>query len=293
MRLSAKIIGTLSIFFLAFNLSACTGSKQKSKAREVVPVKAVRVENRQMDEAIEYVGNIMAQDEATIYPKVSGKIIEKVKEDGTPVEKGETIAYIDRDETGLKFEKAPVESTLSGTVGRVYVDIGQNVTSQSPIALVVNADKIKIGLDVPEIYLPRVSLGQEAAISVDAYPGEEFKGVVTKVSPVLDLATRSAPIEITVDNPEHRLKSGMFARVRLILQRRQNALVILKEAIIGKEIEPYVFVVKDNKAYLRKITLAIRQGPYYEVKEGLREGEYVVIMGQQRLSDATEVKIEE
>jgi len=293
MRLSGKITSALLLPFLAFNLSACTGAKQKSKVKDAVPVKVIKVENRQMDEAIEYVGNIVAQDEAVIYPKVSGKIIEKVKEDGSRVEKGETIAYIDRDETGLKFEKAPVESTLTGTIGRVYVDIGQNVTSQTPIALVVNADKVKIDLDVPEIYLPRVSLGEEAVISVDAYPAEEFKGIVTKVSPVLDLATRSAPVEISVDNPEHRLKSGMFARVRLILERRQNVPAILKEAIIGKEIEPYVFVVKDNKAYLRKITLGIRQGPDYEVKGGLREGEQVVIMGQQRLSDSSEVKIEE
>jgi len=293
MRLSGKITSTILILFLAFDLSACTSSKQKSKVKDAVPVKVLKVENRQMDEAIEYVGNIVARDEAVIYPKVSGKIIEKVKEDGSQVEKGQTIAYIDRDETGLKFEKAPVESTLTGTIGRVYVDIGQNVTSQTAIALVVNADKVKINLDVPEIYLPKVSLGQEAMISVDAYPREEFKGIVTKVSPMLDLATRSAPIEITLDNPEYRLKSGMFARVRLILERRQNVPVILKEAIIGKEIEPYVFMVKENKAYLRKITLGIRQGPYYEVREGLKEGEYVVIMGQQKLNDATEVKTEE
>jgi len=293
MKLSGEITSVFLIFFLAFNLSACTASKQKSKTKDVIPVKVIRVEDRQMEETIEYVGSIVAQDEAVIYPKVSGKIIEKVREDGSRVEKGEVIAYIDRDETGLKFEKAPVESALAGTIGRVYVDIGQNVTSQTPVALVVNADKVKIGLDVPEIYLPKVSLGQEAVISVDAYPGEGFKGIVTKVSPVLDLATRSAPIEISVDNPEHRLKSGMFARVRLILEKRQNVPAILKEAIIGKEIEPYVFMIKDNKAYLRKITLGIRQGPYYEVKEGLKEGEYVVIMGQQRLSDTTEVKTEE
>ncbi|MDP2938407.1 MAG: efflux RND transporter periplasmic adaptor subunit, partial [Candidatus Omnitrophota bacterium] len=179
-----------------------------------------------------------------------------------------------------------------GIVGRVYVDIGQSVTVQTPIALVVDMVKVKIDLDTPEKYLPRVSLEQKAQIGVDAYPEEEFSGRVTKISPVVDLTTRSAPIEITVDNPQHRLQSGMFAKVRLILQEHKNTPVILKEAIIGKEPNLYVYVVKDNKAILQKVNLGIRQGPYFEVREGLKEGDLVVIMGQQRLKDNVQVSVE-
>ncbi|PIP20490.1 MAG: hypothetical protein COX40_04435, partial [Candidatus Omnitrophica bacterium CG23_combo_of_CG06-09_8_20_14_all_40_11] len=210
----------------------------------------------------------------------------------SPVNKGETIAYIDRDEVGLKFEKASVESPLAGIVGRVYVDIGQNVTAQTPIALVVDMDKVKIDLDTPEKYLPRVSLSQVAKISVDAYPEEEFLGLVTKISPVVDLTTRSAPIEITMDNPQHRLQSGMFAKVRLILAEHKNVPVILKEAVMGKEPDLYVYMVKDNQAILQKVTLGLHQGPYFEVQEGLKEGDLVVIMGQQRLKDNAQVSVE-
>jgi multidrug efflux pump subunit AcrA (membrane-fusion protein) len=272
---------------------ACQHKTKKEKASEAIPVKVNKVELKELAEIIEYVGNIKAQDEAIVYPKVSGKIIEKIKEDGSPVNKGEVIAYIDRDEVGLKFEKAPIESPLTGVMGRVYVDIGANITSQTAIALVVNMDKVKVSLDIPEKYLPRISLGQEAKIKVDAYAQEEFLGKVTKISPVVDLATRSAPLEISLDNSQHRLKSGMFAKVSLVLAEHKNVPVILKEAIMGKNSNVYVYIVEDKKAVLKKVNLGIRQGPYFEVLAGLKEGDLVVIMGQQRLRDGAEVEPEE
>ncbi|MDP2940018.1 MAG: efflux RND transporter periplasmic adaptor subunit [Candidatus Omnitrophota bacterium] len=264
----------------------------KREDSDIVPVKAVQVRLQDIYEILEYVGNIKAKDEVVVFPKVSGKIIEKIKQDGASVVKGEAIAYIDRDEVGLKFEKAPVESPLTGIVGRIYVDIGSHVLPDTAVALVVNMDKVKINLDIPEKFLPLISLDKEAKIKVDAYIEQEFSGEVTKISPVVDLATRSAPVEIVVDNPDHLLKSGMFAKVKLIVQRHKDVPVILKEAIIGKAPDTYVYVIKDNKAILKKVSLGIHQGPYFEVKEGLKEEELVVIVGQQRLKDNAKVTVE-
>lgn len=282
------ILICISIF-----ISGCQPKVEKEKISEVIPVKVARVELKELDETIDYVGDIKAQAEAIVYPKVSGKIMAKVKEDGSFVNKQEPIAYIDRDEVGLRFEKAPVESPLAGIVGRIFVDIGQNVTPQTPIALVVDTDKVQIGLDVPQKNLPRVSLKQEARVTVDAYPDEEFSGMVTKISPVVDLTTRAAPIEITVDNPEHRFKAGMFAKVSLTIQERENVPVILKEAVMGKEPDLYVFIIENKKAVLKKVFLGLRQGPYYEVRQGLKEGDLVVILGQQRLYEGVQVNVEE
>jgi len=287
--------GKLTLLFICLFIlfSGCGKKIEKKIEEEVIPVRVVTIQPQRLDISIEYVGDIRAFDEVVVYPKVSGKIIEKIKEDGQSVAKGEAIAYIDRDEVGLKFEKAPVESPLAGVIGRVYVDIGTYVNVQTPVALVVNMDKVKILLEIPEKYLPKISLEQEASIYVDAYPTEEFQGKVTKISPVVDLATRSAPVEISLDNPDHRLKSGMFARVKLVIDSRENAFVILKEAVIGQEPDTYVYVVKEGRAVLEKVTLGIRQGPYYEVKDGLKEKDLVVIVGQQKLYENAPVKMEE
>jgi membrane fusion protein, multidrug efflux system len=274
-------------------LSGCTAQKVKEKLQEAIPVKVDKIVLQDLYETLDYSGDIKAQDEAVIYPKVSGKIIEKVKEDGALISKGEAICYIDRDEVGLKFQKAPVESTLTGTLGRVYVDIGENVTAATPIALVVSADKVKIELDIPEKYLPKITLGQSAKIGVDSWLDEQFSGSVTKISPVIDLSTRTAPVEIMIENKEYRLKSGMFAKVQLVIEARKNVPVILKEAIMGHDPDNYVFVVQDEKAVLTKIKLGIRQGPYFEVVQGLKEADAVVVMGQQLLSDGALVNPEE
>src|SRR3989338_5898415 len=202
---------TLMIMVFAALAAGCQkkDAVMKSEERQIIPVKVKIAELKDIYRTLEYVGDIKALEEVVVYPKVSGKIIEKVKKDGSEVEKGDAIFYIDRDEVGLKFEKAPVESPLDGVVGRIYVDVGANVTPQTPVALIVYMDKVKIDLSIPEKYIPQVLLGQNAAIIVDAY-AEKFKGVVTKISPVLDIDTRSAPAEITVNNKGHRLKSGMF-----------------------------------------------------------------------------------
>lgn len=286
------------IFVLLLSLAAfgygCGPAKERAKYKEEsIPVKVMTVKNRDLDKALEYVGNIQGEDEAVVYPKVSGKIIEKVREEGTPVVKGDIIAYIDRDEVGLKFEKAPIESPLTGVVGRVYVDIGSTVNTQTPVALVANIERAEINLDVPEKYLPKISLGQSADITVDAYPYDKFIGKVTRISPIVDLQTRSAPIEIMIDNRDYRLQSGMFAKVKLVIEEQKDVPVILKEAVIGRNKDTYVYIVENKRAFLKKVILGIRQGPYYGVESGLKKGDKVVIMGQQRLRDGCLVEPEE
>jgi len=286
----------LYVIFILFIMLILAGCQEREKARvekEAIPVRVIKVELKSIKNTLDYVDDIKAQDEAIIYPKVSGKIIEKIKEEGDRVNKGDVIAYIDRDEVGFKFEKAPVESALTGIIGRTYVDKGTSVTPQSPIALVVDMDKVKIKLDITEEYLSRIALGQKALISIQAYPDERFTGVVSKISPVLDLDTRTAPIEIVIPNDDHRLKSGMFAQAQLILEEHKDAIVIAKEAVMGREAETYVYVVEANIARQKKIKLGIHQGAFYEVEEGLKPQDLVVVMGQQKLYEGALVTTEE
>jgi multidrug efflux pump subunit AcrA (membrane-fusion protein) len=288
----------LVVFTLFFTLSVlitgCGSNKDKAKYKEEsIPVKIVKVMAQDIDNALEYVGNIQGEDEAQVFPKVSGKIIEKVKREGDSISKGDVIAYIDRDEVGLKFEKAPVESPLTGIVGRVYIDIGSSVSTQTPIALVANLNSVEIDLDIPEKYLPKISLAQDADITVDAYPNEKFLGKVTMISPIVDLQTRAAPIEISISNRDHRLQSGMFAKVKLVIDEQKNVPVILKEAIIGRGNNTYVYIVDGNRAFLKNVILGLRKGPYYGVESGVKIGDSVVVVGQQRLRDGCLVEPEE
>jgi len=288
-----KLISDVLLIFFIMIISFGCQKKDKVIEKESIPVRVIKVEQQTIRKTLDYVDDIKAQDEAIIYPKVNGKIIEKTKEEGNKVNKGDVIAYIDRDEVGFKFEKAPVESPMNGIIGRVYVDQGTSVTPQTPIALVVDMDQVEIKLDITEEYLSKITLHQKAEISLQAYPDEKFMGKVSLISPVLDLETRSAPVEITIPNSDHRLKSGMFAQVQLILEEHKNVPVILKEAIMGRESGIYVYVIEANIAHQKNVKLGIRQGAEYEVVDGLKAGDLVVVMGQQRLYDGASVIAEE
>jgi len=286
--------GTTALWLL-FSSSGC-GKSDTAKARsqivQTIPVKTMKVTLNDLIKTLDYADSIEAQDQAEVFPKVSGKIIEKLKEDGSTVAKGDVIAYIDRDEVGLKFEKAPVESPLTGIIGRVHVDIGTSVTPQTPIALVIDIDKVIIALDIPEKYLPLINISQEAQINVDAYPGETFIGKVKKISPVVDLDTRTFPIELEIENTDHCLKPGMFARVRLIMEQHKKAAVVVKEAIMGKDPNLYVYIVENGKAVLKHVKLGVHEDTLFEITDGLKENDEVVVMGQQRLKDGIDVSVE-
>ncbi|MFA7677772.1 MAG: efflux RND transporter periplasmic adaptor subunit [Candidatus Omnitrophota bacterium] len=296
----------LSVVFIVLVLSVSfflTGCKPKQKIVEdsIFAVAVSPVVLGEIQETLDYAGSIRAKEEALVYPKTSGKIMEKIKEEGNSVEKGEIMGYIDRDEIGFTFEKAPIESPLRGIVGRVYVDQGVQVTPQTPIALVVDMDSIEVDLNVPEKYLSKISLGQEAKIKVDAYPEAAFSGRVSKISPVVDIDTRTAPIEITCYNADHRLHSGMFARIKLILSKHTTAPIILKESILGRGTDIYVYVVSSQKdssgranvVQRKNVKLGIKDGSYYEVTEGLKEGDLVVVTGQNKLYEGALVKVQE
>jgi membrane fusion protein, multidrug efflux system len=286
-------IVALALFVVLAGCQKREVAGKKEAVPEAIPVKVVTVTLEDIQEVIDYVANVKAQQEVMVYPKVSGKIIEKIKQEGDVVSKGDAIAFIDRDEVGLTYEKAPVESPLSGVVGSVLVDIGTHVSTQTPVALVVDMERMKVYLDMPEKYLPKIKLGMDAGVVVEAYPLEVFKGKVERISPMVDIGTRTALVEIVIDNADNRLRSGMYAKVKLVTQQYKASPVVLKEAVLGKEPKQYVYVVSDQKAYLKDVQTGIRQGPYLQIKEGLVAGDKVVIMGQQRLYDGAAVLAEE
>lgn len=299
LKLKSKIqifVFGIAICIIVFLISHLLSSGKRSAPKEVltkIPVSAAAARLGSLKEYLFYVGDIKAENEAAVYPKVTGKIIEKLAEEGKVVKKNDVIAYIDRDEIGFQFEKAPVESPLDGIVGEVYVDIGTAVSPQEPVGLVVNMDVVKVKVDIVERDLPKVRKGQVARIKVDAYPGEVFEGRIEKISPVVDLSSRTAMVEIRIPNSDHRLKPGMFARINILIKEKKDALVIPRDAIIRENSSNYIFVVgDDNKVRRRRIEVGLVENNKFEVIDGLNEGELVVTMGNTRLKEGDIVEVE-
>jgi membrane fusion protein (multidrug efflux system) len=267
-----------------------TGCGRKESVRDIaIPVEVVAVEKGDLKETLFFVGDIKARNQIEVYPRVSGKLLENVVKEGQRITEDGIIAYIDRDEVGFEFEKAPVTSPIEGIVGNVYLDKGANVSPQVAIAKIVDMDVVKIRINVIERDLPKVKEGQLAQVKVDAYPNEVFKGIVERVSPVVDINSRTALAEINISNPDYKLKPGMFARVNLISREKNSALFISRDSIVrGNEGSlNYVFVIQGNRAYKRRVDLGIQEGLKFEVIGGLKQADLVVITGEEYLKDGS------
>ncbi|MDD5657962.1 MAG: efflux RND transporter periplasmic adaptor subunit [Elusimicrobia bacterium] len=273
-------------------LAACACRKQAdSGARlDTFPVRVAAVERRDVEESIILVGGIKAKSEAVLFSRVPGKLKENLLREGDSLRKGQAVALVERDEVGVRFEPAPVPSTLDGTVARLYLDRGAHVTPETPIALVVDQSEVIVRADVPERYAGRVALGQAARVRVDAYPGREFSGRIWRVSPVVDPATRSSVIEARLDNVSGRLRSGMFGELTLVTGRHARVASVPKEAL-SEEGGAAVFVVKDGRASRRRVKVGLRGDAYVEILEGVQPGEQAVVFGLYGLRDGSPVEI--
>jgi RND family efflux transporter MFP subunit len=207
------------------------------------------------------------------------------------VKKDQGVALIERDEVGAVYEPAPVPSTLNGVIGRMYQDTGANVTPQTPIALVVNQDQMRIEMDVPERYIAKVFMGQPAYIKVDAFPDTLFRGKVYRISPVVDTKSRSSAVEILADNSNGRLKSGMFSEIRLVIGAKSGAVAVPSAAVLNDEQgRPYVFVPAGGVAAKREVRTGISNGDYVQISNGLKAGEELITFGLYGLKDGSKIK---
>lgn len=255
-------------------------------------VKTEKAQVRSLEEYILLTGSVKALDEATLYPRTSGKLLRNILKEGDPVKKDEAVALVERDEVGAVYEPAPVPSTLTGVVGRVYQDTGANVTPQTPIALVVNQVQVRVAVDVPEQYIGKVFQGQRARIKVDAYPDKYFSGSVYRVSPVVDSRSRNTVVEVLVDNQDGRLKSGMFAEARLIVAARGAALSVPAGAVVTQDGADYVFVPAAGSTAKRvPVKTGIMTTEYTQIS-GVKEGDDVISFGLYGLKDGSKIKVQ-
>ncbi|MGH9315053.1 MAG: efflux RND transporter periplasmic adaptor subunit, partial [Vicinamibacterales bacterium] len=190
-----------------------------------------------------------------------------------------------QDELRITLANTIIRSPVTGFVGKRYLDPGAFASQNSPVVSVVDLRTVRMVANLVEKDLKRVRQGTPAAVEVDAYPGEEFSGRVARVAPVFDPATRTASMEIEIPNPAYRLKAGMYARVRLTVETRPNALVIPRNALVEIEGKQGVFVASGQKAAFSPVETGLQDQTKVEITSGLREGARIVTTGAASLRD--------
>src|SRR5688572_3169577 len=197
------------------------------------------------------------------------------------------------DELRINLANTIIISPVTGFVSKRTVDPGAFVSQNVPVVDVVDISTVRLVANVVEKDLKELQTGNTTRVEVDAFPGEVFTGRIARVSPVLDPATRTAPIEIEVPNSAARLKPGMYARVSVTTSTNKQALVVPATSVVDLGGRRGVFTPLNESAVFRALDLGTEQKDIVEVLGGLEEGDTVITTGSSALRDGDRIVLPE
>ena len=193
--------------------------------------------------------------------------------------------------------KKTIRAPFSGILGIRKIDLGEYLDSGSEIVSLQMLQPIYLDFATPERFISLVSMGQPIQAQVQAYPGEVFRGTVTAVDPGVDRATRNIRIRASIENPDRRLRPGMFAEVRGTVPARDEVLTIPEIAVAYAPYGNSVFVIEEEGDKLsvsrRQIETGEIRAGRVAVLNGLSAGDRIVSAGHNKLRNGMNVQIDE
>ena len=205
-------------------------------------------------------------------------------------------ANLDRTETLLGFTK--IVAPFSGVVTKRNVDPGAFVaaatsTSSAPMFRVMDFSRVRVHTPIPEIEVPNIKAGLTAKVAVEELKESPFEATITRFSHALDEATKTMLAEIELPNPKGDLRPGMYANVRIIVERKPECLIIPTEALLVEKGRNSVFTVADNKAKRATVKTGFNDGGWVEILDGAKLNDRVILLGKQPPTDGQPVTIAE
>lgn len=190
-----------------------------------------------------------------------------------------------------RLQKATLRAPLAGVVGLRAVSVGAYVAPGERIVELADIDPIKLDFRVPELALTSVRRGQAVRITLDALPGRQYAGEIYAIDPIVDVAGRAIRLRARIPNPRAELSPGLFARVRLVVERRADALLVPESAVFAVDQNQFVYRVVDDRAVRTEVVLGQRRPGYVEIRSGLGRDDRVVTAGHQKLRDGTRLRV--
>ena len=209
---------------------------------------------------------------------------------------GRDAAKANADLMKARWERTQIRSTIDGVVENTplgnLINEGEFAPPGVPLVRIVNNSVVKIQAEVPELYSGTLPLGIPAVITFDALPGDTLRGKVSFVSSAVSAANRTMQVEVILSNPFRKLKPEMVAKVKLLRETKNNAILVSENIVqLVDRDRAIVYVENGGKAEERRLKLGGRQGIKIEVRDGLKFGEHLITAGYQKLVDGSPVVI--
>jgi multidrug efflux pump subunit AcrA (membrane-fusion protein) len=303
--IAAVLLIIVTAFFGCERIKEAYGKTKNKEASEepavsatVYAVNTIPAVTGQINDYLALSGDIIASSTVDTYSDAAGKVSRLYVSVGSRVRRGDPVAEVDPSRPGMEFVASVVKAPVSGIVVALPAQLGMTVSQAVPLARIAGGAGLEIRLYVAERFISKITLNQICEITLDAYPGETFRGTITEVSPTVDAASRTLEIRVGVDNTAARLKAGMFAKVRIITEQKENIVKIPAAALVNRFGEQFVFMADSSDsaapvARKRVVTPGILIDGVLEVREGLAPEDEIVIRGQTLLDDGSRINIVE
>jgi len=304
--------------------------KETQLREEEVPVNVFRVARGTFQDTLSAMGTVKGGSEIELRFQVPGVVKSFDFREGDKVRKGEVIARLDQSDALLKlkqaqieleeyeklysigaivkskleqarlaarlasseFEKTYLRAVRDGIIGDKNVEVGEFITPNVKVATLVNLESVVVELGIIEKEIDRVFLGQKVTVNVDTYPGIDFTGRVSNISPLIAGKSKTLTVKANLDNPGGLLLPGMFARIKISVFEKEHALLVPSDSLDRSTGEFRVFVVgEDNVAYAQPVEVAYLSSDYAQIAGGVEEGELVVVEKPEALADGKKVRI--
>jgi len=270
-------------------------TQKKVQEERIIPVMVSTPRIGEIEYRVTLTGDIQANTEVNVRPRVTGRVEEIYVKEGDYVNKGDKLlAFVPGiSEKSDIYEDMIVRAPISGVIGLQQIKEGEQVTSSvgniNPVFTLYDVRRVKIYADVSEKDYSLIKKGTSALIKIDAFPDQTFQGQVTRIRPVIDPLSRTTQVEIVLPNSNQRIKPGMFAKVDLILIKKSKVLIIPFDVVLG-ETDKYVFVSQSGKAAKKPIVLGLQQDDNIEVKSGLSAQDRVIVLGERVVKEGSSIE---
>lgn len=194
-------------------------------------------------------------------------------------------------EAKLTLEYTSVTAPISGTITERFVELGTMVTTGKALFRLADFNPLRARIYIPERELRRLKVGQQVFLSVDSEPDREFPAVVELISSVIDPSSGTFKVTVEIKGTGGFLRPGMFASAKIIVDEHPDTPVVWAEAILYEGKQRYIYVVRNGVAARVDVKAGFTDQGCVEIFGQVREGEMVVIAGQNNLADGTKVDV--
>jgi len=208
-------------------------------------------------------------------------------------EVSKTNAQYDSERAEIQLAKMNIVAPFSGVIVDLpYYTQGTRVASGQPMVSLMAYDKMYMDINLPEKNISDIKVGQEVLITNYTIAEDTLTGFVSELSPMISNETRTFAGKLTINNPDLKLRPGMFVKADIITAQKDSTIVIPKNIILSGNRGKYVFVVgRNSSADDRRITTGLENQEYIEVTEGLNRNDRLIVKGFETLRDNSKVKV--